>query len=58
MEEDEEGHEEDRLGVALTRTKRSGNAISVFAVILNGKTVVVIVSIIRRRIAPIQTQPK
>ena len=56
MEEDEEGHEEDRLGVASTRTRRSGNVISVFAVILNGKTVVVIVSIIRRRIAPIQTQ--
>ena len=43
MEEDEEGHEEDRLGVALFRTRRSGNVTSVFAVILNGKTVVVIV---------------
>ena len=56
MEEDEEGHEEDRLGVALAKTRRSGNVTSVFAVILNGKTVVVIVSITRGRIAPIQKQ--
>ena len=58
VEEDEEEHEEDRLGVASIRQTRSRNATTVYATILNGKPVDVTAPTTRRKTAPIQTLQK
>ena len=58
MEDKEVEYEEDRLGVAWTRTRDSGGVTSVFAVILKGKTAIVNVFTMGRRIVQTQTLPR